>query len=100
MLTIHASSSASTGAVTRNTTVSRGLSKNAMHSPIVSMTGLRTSGRRPVLTALSNTVASVVMRVTSDAAENRSRLAKSNFCTAAYSAWRSSAAKPLAKRAA
>ena len=67
-----------------------------MHRPMQSMTGLRTSGRRPVLTALSSTVASVVMRVTSDAPEKWSRLAKSNFSTAAYSALRSSAAKPLA----
>ena len=38
----------------------------------------------------SSTVASVVMRVTRDAEEKWSRLAKSNFCTAAYSARRSS----------
>ena len=99
-MTIHASTAARIGVVTRKTTVSRGLSRQAMPSPIKSITGLRTSGRRPELTALSITVTSVVIRVTSDASEKRSRLAKSNRCTAAYSAVRSSAAKPLENRAA
>ena len=84
------------GVAMRKMMVSRGLSRKAMPRPMNSMTGLRTSGRRPVLTALSSTVASVVMRVTSEAAEKWSRLAKSNFWTEAYSARRSSAAKPLA----
>ena len=84
----------------RKTSVSRGLSTQAIARPMPSMTGLRTNGRRPVLTALSMTVTSVVMRVTRDALEKRSRFAKSNFCTAAYSARRSSDAKPLANRAA
>ena len=88
------------GVVMRKTIVSLGLSRNAMPRPMASMTGLRTKGRRPALMALSSTVASVVMRVTRDAEEKWSRLAKSNFCTAAYSARRSSAAKPLANRAA
>ena len=99
-MTIQARTAARIGVVTRNTIVSRGLSTQAIASPMQSMTGLRTSGRRPALTALSMTVTSVVMRVTRDASEKRSRLAKSNFCTAAYSAMRSSAANPFANRAA
>ena len=80
--------------------VSLALSKNAMPSPMNSMTGLRTKGRRPVATALSMTVTSVVMRVTRDGVEKWSRLAKSNCCSLRYSASRRAAAKPLAARAA
>ena len=100
LVTIQARIAARMGVVIRKTMVSLALSKNAMPSPMNSMTGLRTKGRRPVATALSMTVTSVVMRVTRDGVEKWSRLAKSNCCSLRYSASRRAAAKPLAARAA
>lgn len=67
---------ASTGAQTTNTSASRAFIMKERPTPMQSMTGLRTRGRRPPFTAFCRTVTSVVMRVTRLEVSKRSRLPK------------------------
>ena len=66
----------STGVHTRKTRASSAFIHMDRPMPITSITGERTSGRSPPLTAFCSTVTSVVMRVTSEDVSNRSRLEK------------------------
>ena len=66
----------STGAQTRKTTASSGFIQNESPTPIISIIGPRTIGRKPPLMAFCRTVTSVVMRVISDEVSKWSRLEK------------------------
>ena len=82
------------GAQTKNTTASSGFMEKERPMPISSITGLRTSGRRPPLTAFCKTVTSVVMRVMSEEVAKWSMLEKAYCCTRENSASRMRAPHP------
>ena len=68
--------SPSTGVQMMNTSASRAFIIMERPMPMTSMTGLRTSGLTPPITAFCMTVTSVVMRVTRPELSKRSRFSK------------------------
>ena len=87
--TIRARMSPRTGVQITKTRASLAFMAKDSPMPSRSITGPRTMGRRPPLMAFCITVTSVVIRVTRDEEENRSRLEKAKLWSFSYSASRS-----------
>ena len=83
---------------TSSTTASRGLMEMLIPRAAMSITGARTSIRRPIFNIMVMALTSLVMRVMREAEEKRSMSAKENSCTLSKRHWRRLAPKPwLAK---
>ena len=88
------SATARMGMHTKNTSDSRAFIQNESPTPSTSITGPRTTGRKPLLMAFCSTVTSVVRRVTREDVSKWSRLENAYCCTLAYSASRMRAPRP------
>ena len=88
------------GMTTASTRASRAFSVMLMARAATSITGARTSIRRPMASIMVMALTSLVIRVMREAEEKRSMSAKEKDCTLSNRAWRRLPPKPwLAKEA-
>ena len=85
---------AMTGMTASSTRESLGLMDAVTMRAATRVTGARVSIRRPMASIMVMALTSLVMRVMSEAEENRSMSAKENSCTWSNSPWRRFAPKP------
>ena len=88
------------GMTTSRITASRALRYRLTPSAAMSITGARTSIRRPMASIMVRALTSLVMRVMSDAEEKRSISAKEKSCILSNRHWRRSPPKPWLAKAA
>ena len=88
------------GITTSSTTASRALRYRLMISAATSITGARTSIRRPMASIIVMALTSLVMRVMREAEEKRSISAKENSCTLSNRHWRRFPPNPWLAKAA
>ena len=85
---------------TTSTSASLALRVKLIHKAATSITGARTSIRRPMASIIVMALTSLVIRVMRDAEEKRSMSAKENSCTLSKRHWRRFAPNPWLAKAA